>query len=178
MALKLSDESFQTDYDINLKCSDTFKIGKWLTDGAMAIDTTKVYKDLKNAKDVSAENEDYFLSQCLNNKVLKKVLNNENRVTFLPCSYKGYRLVNVNNKELLIDSFYANEIDTFEVFYFNQTFYFFEYLEAEPEAEIYEDAYMLIGLVRGIKQNNDFMFKVSGILYKLNEFLKKLESEA
>jgi len=175
--LNLSNENFQTDLDINLKNTDIHKIGKWITDGAMAIDTEKVYCNLTDAKETSNNIKDYFLQEYLNDDVLNKVLKTENRVIFLPCAYKGFRQVKVNGVDELIDAFYAGEIEFLEVFYFNQTFYFFEYLESIPEMGIKESSYMLLGLVRGIRQDSVFIFKVAGILHKLNEYLEKLESE-
>lgn len=151
MKLRLSEEVYDYEAEINFKNTTLYMYGKWLTDGVMLLNTETNYCSSENAKGLDDSAYKNAIEPFISAENLKNVLKPANKVKFSDISYKGWTLAKTLKKNLLIDSFYANEVSCLEVFYYKDKYYFFELNEACPAMGIYYDSYMFIGLICGIK---------------------------
>ena len=91
------------------------------------------------------------LTKLISKENLKKVLKTENEVSFSNISLYNFTLATTEKTCTLIDSAYYKFVRSFEVFFYEDIFYFFELCEAEESIGIDFDSYMFLGFVAGIK---------------------------
>ena len=149
--LILSDECFNIDHDFFSDKRNLYTFNDYITDGIFLIDTMKMncVKE-HNIIDVPITKINH-LTKLISKENLKKVLKIENEVSFSNISLYNYTLATTGKKCTLINSIYYNFIKSFEVFFYEDFFYFFELCEAIESMGIDFDSYMFLGIVAGIK---------------------------
>lgn len=152
--LILSDECFNIDYDLFPNKRELFSFDYYITDGIFIIDTMKMNCVKEHTVIDVPITQINHLKKFISKENLKEVLKTENEVSFSNISLYNYTLATTEKKCTLIDSIYYNFIKSFEVFFYEDNFYFFQLCEAEESMGIDFDSYMFLGIVAGIKIDN------------------------
>ena len=64
MKLRLSEEVYDYEADINFKNTSLYKYGKWLTDGVMLLNTETNYYNSENAKELGEKEYEFGIKPC------------------------------------------------------------------------------------------------------------------
>ena len=181
--LRLSDECFNTGLDFNFPHDTLYRYDYYVTDGYSLVDTMKINI---NQNRTFIDLKEYQFNSAIKNKIspknLKRVLNTKNLVDFSDVQLKGFCLAITDKIDTLFNSKYYDSIRSFEVFFYKDDFYFFEFCKAEPEMDIYFNSYMFVGLVRGMEIDDKKYFyyhndSTLGILKKLKDLHRYYEEQ-
>lgn len=178
--LILSKEVFDTQSEIQFRHKDIISFknqNNYLTDGEMVIDVRKNYIDKKSyyVKELEEYKFDAVIAPFITDDYLNKVLQRKNYVALSKIIYDGNGLLRSPQKDHLIGEYYAMILRNFELFYYENKIYFFDFLETEPSSDVYFDSYMFVGFVMGCIETSQTSKDRLEILKELQSRLNDIE---
>ena len=177
--LILSDEVYDIEYDINFRNRDLISfenIENYLTDGEMVLDIRKNYinKNLYHIRQLEEYKFNALIKPFIEKEYLKKVLQIKNMVGLSPITYRGNGLLRSCINDHLIGSYYVNELQCLQLFYYENKIFFFVLNEANEDMGINHDSYMFIGFVMGCNEVSPKTKENLTILKELQSYLNSM----